>query len=130
MFTGNIKPQLGVGEECSITLHKAEAGTGNVTCHVVNTSTSTVLKTTVIDNHDGTVTVKYVPTVAGSYTTDIKFGGVTIPAGRITQQVCLTDCLSTVISDYLLSELIHLNQSVCLPTFHCRHSVRNRWLAF
>ena len=55
---GNIKPQLAVGEECSITLNKADAGPGSVTCHVTNTSTSTELKTTVIDNHDGTVTLK------------------------------------------------------------------------
>jgi len=38
-------------DECSITL--------NVTCHVVNTSTQAVVKATVIDNHDGTVTLKY-----------------------------------------------------------------------
>jgi len=48
------------------------------------------LKSTVIDNHDGTVTIKYVPTATGTYTTDIRYGGVTIPSGRITQQVSST----------------------------------------
>lgn len=90
MITGSVKPQLSVGEECSITLNKAEAGIGFVTCHVINTSTNSEVKATVIDNHDGTVTIKYVPTVTGTYTMDIKYGGVTIPAGRITQQVQLT----------------------------------------
>jgi len=70
-----------------VTVNKADAGPGSVTCHVTNTSTSTPLKPTVIDNYDGTVSIKYVPTVPGTYTMDIKYGGVTIPAGRITQQV-------------------------------------------
>lgn len=70
-----------------MTVNKADAGPGSVTCHVTNTSTSTPLKPTVIDNYDGTVSIKYVPTVPGTYTMDIKYGGVTIPAGRITQQV-------------------------------------------
>lgn len=87
MATGSVKPQLSVGEECSITLNKADAGPGAVTSQVVNTSTGSVVKATVIDNHDGTVTIKYVPTVTGTYTMDIKYGGVTIPGGRITQQV-------------------------------------------
>ena len=79
-----------MGEECSITLNKAQAGPGHVTCHVVNTSTQAVMKATVIDNHDGTVTLKYVASAAGVYTADIKFGGVTIPNGHITQQVRCT----------------------------------------
>ena len=87
MAAGNVKPQLNVGEECCITVQKAEAGPGCVTCHVINSSTLTEVKTAVIDNHDGTVSIKYVPTATGTYTTDIKYGGVTIPAGRITQQV-------------------------------------------
>jgi len=87
LMTGSIKPQLAVGEECCITLNKAQAGDGAVSCRVINTATSTELKSTVIDNHDGTVTIKYVPTATGTYTTDIKYGGVTIPSGRITQQV-------------------------------------------
>jgi len=58
-----------------------------VTCHVVNTATSNEVVTRVIDNHDGTVSIKYVPTVKGTYSVDIKYGGVTIPTGRITQQV-------------------------------------------
>jgi len=94
LCVGGVKPQLSVGEECSITLNKAEAGMGSVTCHVINTSTSSVVKSTVIDNHDGTVTIKYVPTLSGTYTMDIKYGGVTIPTGRITQQVCT--CSSTL----------------------------------
>jgi len=96
MLTGGsvVKPQLSVGEECSITLNKAAAGPGNVTCHVVNTSTGSQVKATVIDNHDGTVTIKYVPTAPGSYTMDVKYGGVTIPTGRITQQVTSTLHLS------------------------------------
>jgi len=86
---GAVKPQLSVGEETFITLNKASAGLGQVTCHVINTSTSTEVKSQVIDNHDGTVTVKYTPTEPGQYTMDVKYGGVTIPAiGRIVQQVC------------------------------------------
>jgi len=90
VLTGaGVKPQLSVGEECSMTLNKADAGPGHVTCHVVNTSTGSQVKATVIDNHDGTVTVKYVPTETGTYTMDIKYGGVTVPAGHITQQVLI-----------------------------------------
>ena len=70
-----------------MTVNKAEAGQGSLTCHVTNTTTSTEVKTTVIDNYDGTVSIKYVPTVAGTYTMDLKYGGVTLPAGRIIQQV-------------------------------------------
>jgi len=70
-----------------VTLNKADAGPGCLTCHVTNTSTSTAVKPTVIDNYDGTVSIKYMPTVPGTYTMDIKYGGVTIPGGQITQQV-------------------------------------------
>jgi len=107
--TGEIKPQVAVGEECCITLNKADAGPGCVTCHVINTTTSSEIVTRVIDNHDGTVSIKYVPTVQGTYSVDIKYGGVTIPTGRITQQVhsttpslrlsvCLSVCLSVFLS--------------------------------
>jgi len=53
------------------------------------------LKSTVIDNHDGTVSIKYVPTATGTYTTDINYGGVTIPSAHITQQVNSLHCLYT-----------------------------------
>ena len=96
VVVGNVKPQLGVGEECCITVNKAEAGPGCVTCRMVNTTTSSEVKTTVIDNHDGTVSIKYVPTATGTYTMDIKYGGVTIPGGRITQQVLCAGCMSLV----------------------------------
>ena len=75
-----------VCQEQSITVRKTQAGIGRVTCDVTN-STSGHIKATVIDNNDGTVTIKYVPTVPGTYHLDVKFGGVPIPNGRITQQV-------------------------------------------
>lgn len=113
--SGQIKSQVLVGEECSIILHTAHAGPGCVTCHVVNISTSSEVVARVIDSDDGTVSIKYVPAVKGTYTVDIKYGGVTIPAGRITQQVlsvCLPACLSPPIS-------LSFSYSITLCAFAC-----------
>jgi len=82
---------------------------------VVNISTSSEVVARVIDSDDGTVSIKYVPAVKGTYTVDIKYGGVTIPAGRITQQVlsvCLPACLSPPIS-------LSFSYSITLCAFAC-----------
>jgi filamin len=59
-----------------------------VTCEVVSSS-GVQIKANIIDNNDGTVTIKYTPTAPGTYNLDVKFGGVPIPNGQITQEV---DC--------------------------------------
>ena len=92
-----IRPQLAVGETNTITVRKSEAGIGNITFQmkkVTQTTTTTTTTTTikdvdytVVDNGDGTVTIRYTPLVEGTYTADIKFGGVTVPHGHFTQQV-------------------------------------------
>lgn len=96
----NIKPQLAVGETNTITVRKSEAGYGNITFKMKKVTTTTTTTTTtlkdvdysVVDNGDGTVTIRYTPLEEGTYTADIKFGGVTVPHGHFTQQVCTRIC--------------------------------------
>jgi len=75
-----------VGEECVININTAEAGYGNVTCHIRSTSGSDV-DIDIVDNGDGTVSILYTPRLPGAYTLNIKFGGQPVPKGQFTQQV-------------------------------------------
>ena len=65
-----------------------------VTTVTESSTTTASVDVVVTDNHDGTVTIRYRPTRAGVYNLNIKFGGVTVPHGRITQTV------STQTNDY------------------------------
>jgi filamin len=81
-----IRTTIPVGEECVININTADAGYGNITCHIRSTSGSDV-DIDVVDNGDGTVSVLYTPRVPGAYTLNIKFGGQPIPNGNFVQQV-------------------------------------------
>ena len=82
-----IATTIPVGEECVITINTAEAGHGNVTCRIRSNVGSDV-DIDIVDNGDGTVSLMYTPRVPGAYTLNIKFGGVPVPKGQFTQQVC------------------------------------------
>ena len=69
-----------------ININTAEAGYGNVTCHIRSTSGSDV-DIDIVDNGDGTVSILYTPRLPGAYTLNIKFGGQPVPKGQFTQQV-------------------------------------------
>lgn len=115
--SGQIKQQVSVGEECSITLNKADAGPGCVTCRVVNISASSEVVTRVIDSDDGTVSIKYAPAVKGTYTVDIKYGGVTIPTGRITQQVLSVSPALSITLCVGVSVRVRLCGTTCLSIY-------------
>jgi len=81
-----IRTTIPVGEECVININTADAGYGNVTCHIRSTSGSDV-DIDIVDNGDGTVSILYTPRLPGAYTLNIKFGGQPVPKGQFTQQV-------------------------------------------
>jgi len=84
--TDGIRTTIPVGEECVININTADAGYGNVTCHIRSTSGSDV-DIDIVDNGDGTVSILYTPRLPGAYTLNIKFGGQPVPKGQFTQQV-------------------------------------------
>jgi len=84
-----IRTTIPVGEECVININTADAGYGNVTCHIRSTSGSDV-DIDIVDNGDGTVSILYTPRLPGAYTLNIKFGGQPVPKGQFTQQVLNT----------------------------------------
>jgi len=100
LFTDGIRTTIPVGEECVININTADAGYGNVTCHIRSTSGSDV-DIDIVDNGDGTVSILYTPRLPGAYTLNIKFGGQPVPKGQFTQQVCTRKfCLHMVITDF------------------------------
>ena len=52
-----------------------------------STVTTETVEARVVDNHDGTVTIRYRVSTPGVYNVDLKFGGVPVPQGRIVQTV-------------------------------------------
>jgi len=80
-----IRTTIPVGEECVININTAEAGYGNITCHIRSTTGSDV-DIDIVDNGDGTVSMLYTPRLPGAYTLNIKFGGQPVPDGQFTQQ--------------------------------------------
>ena len=83
-----VRTTIPVGEECVININTADAGFGNITCHIRSTSGSDV-DIDVVENRDGTVSILYTPRVPGAHTLNIKFGGQPVPNGNIVQQVRL-----------------------------------------
>jgi filamin len=88
--TETIKQRLSVSEESVIRVRTEEAGFGNITCQVTSSATTEIIEATVTENNDGTVTIRYQPTMAGVYKLDLKFGGVAVPMGHIEQTVGTT----------------------------------------
>jgi len=84
--TDVVRATIPVGEECVINLDTSEAGQGRITCRIGSNVESDV-DIDIVDNRDGTVSVRYTPRKPGAYTLEIKFGGQTIPHGTFTQQV-------------------------------------------
>lgn len=91
--TDTVQSFISVNEESTVTIKKTEfAGIGRITCQVTNTkNTSIKFEATVTENQDGTVTIKYTPTEPGVYTLDIKFGGVSVTDGLITQEAVIPE---------------------------------------
>ena len=88
-----VRTTIPVGEECVININTADAGYGNITCHIRSTSGSDV-DIDVVDNGDGTVSILYTPRLPGAYTLNIKFGGQPVPNGDFVQQVWQTTCVN------------------------------------
>lgn len=80
LLGSGIKPNVHVGEECSITVDTHEAGPGAVTCRI-RSAVGNDLDIDLVDNEDGTFNVYYTPHNPGNYVIKIKFGGQDIPGG-------------------------------------------------
>lgn|SRR6218665_204078 len=81
-----IQSKIDVGQKHVITLDTSSAGFGNVTCSINSPGDSDV-DIDIIDNHNGTVNVVYVPRLPGVYALNLRFGGQPIPKGKFSQQV-------------------------------------------
>jgi filamin len=113
-----VRTTIPVGEECVINISTAEAGYGNITCHIRSTSGSDV-DIDIVDNGDGTVSILYTPRVPGAYTLNIKFGGQPIPSGQFTQQASdlITPVISHAVESIAPAEAVGLYNPVdfCIP---------------
>lgn len=57
----------------------SDAGDGDLVVHVVHDETKKEIPCRVLDNQDSTFTVEVIPPIAGSYTTNLTYGGLKVP---------------------------------------------------
>ena len=96
-----------LGEEAQITLDTSAAGRGACTCHIRQPNGAEA-DLDIEDNADGTVSIFYTPRIPGTYSVEIKFGGVVIPQSPLQQRVRLILTPSpTLPPTLLLSTLVH-----------------------
>ncbi len=62
----------------------SEAGTGDIEISVTNDETGAVVGCRVIDNEDNTFLVECSPQTTGTYTTNLKYGGLKVPINKKT----------------------------------------------
>lgn len=79
-FEQEIKP----GQTTHFTVDASEAGSGELEAIVVNDSTGMTVPTRIIDNEDNTFLVECTPQNTGSYTTNLKYGGLKVPLSKKT----------------------------------------------
>lgn len=68
-----------VGTPTHFTVDTREAGDGDLEIHLLNNETGSELPCRVIDNEDGSFAVEVIPPTVGTYTTNMKYGGLTVP---------------------------------------------------
>jgi hypothetical protein len=62
----------------------SEAGAGDLEVSVVNDATKQAIPVKVIDNEDNTYTVELTADLAGTYTTNLNYGGLKVPFNKKT----------------------------------------------
>lgn len=62
----------------------SEAGAGDLEVSVINDATKQAVPVTVIDNEDNTYTVELTPDLAGTFTTNLTYGGLKVPFNKKT----------------------------------------------
>ena len=105
-----------LGEEAQITLDTSAAGRGACTCHIRQPNGGEA-DLDIEDNADGTVSLFYTPRIPGTYSVEIKFGGVVIPQSPLQQRVRL------MLPPTLL---VYITSTFAAPLFTgcCEYSVR------
>lgn len=64
--------------------HNSEAGEGELTCTVINDATKQPVPVKIVDNDDNTYSVEVTPDLAGTYTTNLTYGGLKVPFSKKT----------------------------------------------
>jgi len=112
---GGCDDVIVVNEPHTVRVDTSRAGgAGHVTCDVI-TESGSLTRTTSSDDDD-VRSVTYTPTVCQRHDVYIYYGGMLIPHGHFTQQVCTTPYTPT-----------HFAQQVCTTPYtptHCSRSVR------
>ena len=62
----------------------SEAGNGKLEVNVVNDATKAVVPVKIIDNEDNTYTVEITADLAGTFTTNLTYGGLKVPFTKKT----------------------------------------------
>lgn len=62
----------------------SDAGNGDLEVSIVNDTTGAPVPIRVIDNEDNTYQVECTPQNSGSYTTNLKYGGLKVPVSKKT----------------------------------------------
>lgn len=65
-------------------MYISDAGVGDLAVNVINDATKQALPVKVIDNEDNTYTVELTPDLAGTYTTNLTYGGLKVPFNKKT----------------------------------------------
>lgn len=75
----------------STTTHNRDAGEGDLEVRLVNNETGSELPCRVIDNDDGTFAVEVIPPIAGTYTTNMTYGGLKVPVAPTVRVASAVD---------------------------------------
>lgn len=67
------------------TFHYSEAGDGELEVHLIHDETGSEVPVRVLDNDDNTYSVEVIPPLTGSYTTNLKYGGLKVPVAPKVQ---------------------------------------------
>ena len=81
-----FKESVPLGQEAIIGVNTAEAGRGAINCHIKQPNGAEA-DLEIEDNNDGTVSIFYTPRIPGTYTIEIKFGGLPIQQFPLLQKV-------------------------------------------
>jgi filamin len=65
-------------------ISNSDAGVGNLEVNVINDATKQKVPVKVIDNEDNTYTVELTPDLAGTFTTNLTYGGLKVPFNKKT----------------------------------------------
>lgn len=85
----------------------SEAGLGDLDVKVINDATKQLVPVHLIDNEDNTYTVELTPELAGSYTTNLTYGGLKVPFNKKTVIGPTIDISKVQVEGLEQSELVH-----------------------